>query len=80
MTPDGVRGLYPSEYEQFFRVWAGGVALERVGREYAVPGAGALRVLGLADLGAKQEEYDGCYLVRAHHNCPLLYPLCPFAR
>lgn len=69
-SPDGVTGLRPNMYEQFFRVHANGadgetVLLEEVGQEYAVAG-GTLRVVGLSDLGQKENPdegiyYDDCY-------------------
>jgi hypothetical protein len=69
-SPDGVTGLRPDMYEQFFRLRAKGpdagtVILDKVGEEYEVEG-GTLRVVGLADLGkpANAEDgvyYDGCY-------------------
>lgn len=69
-SPDGVTGLRPNMYEQFFRVHVKGadgetVLLEKVGEEYAVAG-GTLRVVGLSDLGQKENPdegiyYDDCY-------------------
>jgi hypothetical protein len=69
-SPDGVTGLQPTMYEDFFRVHVNGadgetVLLEEVGLDYQVAG-GTLRVVGLAELGQKEnpEEgiyYDGCY-------------------
>ena len=57
-------------YEDFFRVHAIGedgetVMLDKVGEEYAVAG-GTLRVVGLSDLGQKENPdegifYDDCY-------------------
>ena len=57
-------------YEDFFRIHVNGadgetVLLEKVGVDYSVAG-GTLRVVGLSDLGQKEnpEEgiyYDGCY-------------------
>ncbi len=63
--PDGVRGLHPDEFEQYFRLQAQGadgvtLILDKVGVDYAVAG-GTLRILGLADLGQKQTSYDDCY-------------------
>lgn len=70
-SPDGVTGLRPDMFEQFFRVHAtgpdgGDVALTRVGTDYEVDG-GTLRVVGLADLGQAGSpetgvHYDDCYL------------------
>jgi len=69
-SPDGVTGLRPDMYEAFFRVHVKGpdggtVLLEKVGVEYQVAG-GTLRVVGLSDLGQKENPgqgiyYDDCY-------------------
>jgi hypothetical protein len=69
-SPDGVTGVHPNMYEEFFRVHVNGengetVLLEEVGVEYEVAG-GTLRVVGLAELGQKENPsegiyYDGCY-------------------
>jgi|GEM_PF-1694531 len=69
-SPDGVTGVHPDMYEDFFRVHVNGedgetVLLEEVGEEYEVAG-GMLRVIGLSDLGnvANPDEgvyYDDCY-------------------
>jgi hypothetical protein len=69
-SPDGVTGLRPDMYEDFFRVHVNGpdgetVLLEELGVDYAVAG-GTLRVVGLSDLGAKEDPdegvfYDDCY-------------------
>ncbi|MEM7798303.1 MAG: phospholipase [Chloroflexota bacterium] len=70
-SPDGMTALRPDMYEDFFRVHVNGingetVLLEKVGEDYAVMG-GTLRVVGLAELGQKEnpEEgiyYDDCYI------------------
>lgn len=65
MTPDGVRGMHPDEFERFFRVVAqdrGGreIIVDKQGIDFAIDG-GRLRVEGLADLGVKQDTYDDCY-------------------
>jgi hypothetical protein len=69
-SPDGVTGVQPDMYEQFFRIHVKGVdgetvLLEEVGVEYTVAG-GTLRVVGLSDLGQRENPdegvyYDGCY-------------------
>ena len=69
-SPDGITGLHPDDYDDFFRVHARGVngqtvLLESAGQDYAVDG-GTLRVLGLSDLGQAGDEengifYDDCY-------------------
>lgn len=69
-SPDGVTGMHPDMYEDFFRVHVNGangetVLLEEVGVDYEVAG-GTLRVVGLSDLGQKENPdegiyYDDCY-------------------
>ncbi len=69
-SPDGVTGLHPTMYEDFFRIHVNGadgktVLLEKVGVDYQVAG-GTLRVIGLSDLGQRENPekgiyYDGCY-------------------
>jgi hypothetical protein len=69
-SPDGVTGLQPDMYEDFFRVHATGpdgetVTLDEVGVNYEVRG-GTLRVIGLSDLGQVEDPesgvaYDDCY-------------------
>ncbi len=64
-SPDGIRGLYPTDYRNFFQVIAvtrsgRRVVLVEPGRTYRIDGY-PLRVVGLADLGVKQDSYDYCY-------------------
>ena len=69
-SPDGVTGVKPNQYEDFFRLHVLGedgdtVLLEKASVDYAVKG-GKLKVLGLADLGQKADpakgiHYDDCY-------------------
>lgn len=69
-SPDGVTPLTPDRYEDFFRIHVKGangetVLLEKVGVDYEVAG-GSLRVVGLSDLGNKENPaegiyYDACY-------------------
>jgi hypothetical protein len=69
-SPNGITGLHPDDYDDFFRIHARGengesVLLENAGQDYAVDG-GTLRVLGLSDLGQAVDEesgvfYDDCY-------------------
>ncbi len=69
-SPDGVTSVHPNMYEDFFRVHVNGadgetVLLEEVGVEYDVAG-GTLRVVGLSELGLKENPdagvyYDDCY-------------------
>ena len=69
-SPDGITGLTPTMFEDFFRIHAKGsngevVLLEKVVQEYLVAG-GTLRIVGLSDLGQKENPaegifYDDCY-------------------
>lgn len=69
-SPDGVTGLKPDMFEDFFRVLATGpdgetVVMDQVGVDYQVEG-GTLRVVGLSDLGRAEDPdegiwYDDCY-------------------
>jgi hypothetical protein len=69
-SPDGITGLTPTMFEDFFRIHANGsngevVLLEKVGQEYVVAD-GTLRIVGLSDLGQKENPdegifYDDCY-------------------
>ena len=63
--PDGVRGVFPTDFERFFRVHATDSkgrdhVLDEEGERYAIDG-GHVKVVGLADLGVKQDSYDDCY-------------------
>ena len=69
-SPDGITGLTPTMFEDFFRIHAKGpdgevVLLEKVGKDYLVAD-GTLRIVGLSDLGQKENPdegifYDDCY-------------------
>lgn len=64
-SPDGVRGIRPNEFSRYFKLIArtrGGkrVAITKAGRRYRIDGY-QLKVIGLADLGRKQDRYDDCY-------------------
>ena len=68
-SPDGVRGVLPTDYERFFRIHATGtdgstVLIEDVDVDYQVEG-GTLKVLGLSDLGNVEgfngTVYGDCY-------------------
>lgn len=64
-SPDGIRGVRPDEFERYFQMVARApsgrrVVIRRQGRTYRI-GNGWLRVVGLADLGRKQDSYDQCY-------------------
>lgn len=66
-SPDGVRSIYPTEFSRYFRVQAIDAAgnqhwIEQAGTPYEING-GTLTVLGLADLGVKQDTYDEAYIV-----------------
>jgi hypothetical protein len=66
MTADGVRGLFPTDFARFFRLQATTIAgdtvlLTETGKDYLIDGK-KLRVVGLADLGKKQETYNDCYV------------------
>ncbi len=69
-SPNGLRALLPTDYENFFRVHATGtdgstVLLTEENIEYKVLG-GNLKVIGLSDLGGKEGVndivYDDCYV------------------
>ncbi|HEX2914602.1 MAG TPA: phospholipase [Chloroflexia bacterium] len=69
-SPDGIHGVRPNDFEKFFRLRAEGpdgktVIMDKVGVNYQVMG-GTLRILGLSDLGKKEDPahgivYDNCY-------------------
>ena len=69
-SPDGVTGLRPNMFEDFFLVHVNGahgktVIMDKVGIEYQVAG-GSLRIVGLSDLGQVENPdegiyYDDCY-------------------
>lgn len=67
-SPDGVRGVLPTDYEKFFRIHAIGVngetiLIEKANTDYEVKG-GTLRVVGLSDLGLVERgnvKYGDCY-------------------
>ncbi len=68
VSPDGVSGVKPNDFERFFRLHATGedgstVIIDSVGERYTVRG-GTLEVLGLSDLGqpeSAERPYDECY-------------------
>jgi hypothetical protein len=78
-SPDGLTGVTPDQYEDFFRIHATGpdgstVLLTEVGVDYEVAG-GTLRVLGLADLGTRAGDgvyYDDCYLEDADNYIDII--------
>ena len=64
-SPDGVTGLRPDMFPDFFRLRARGpgggtVEMTEVGVDYRLAG-GTLRVVGLSDLGQREDRYDDCY-------------------
>ena len=65
-SPDGVSALTPDAYDTYFRVHvrvdAGTtITLDTSGKEYDIPGAGSLKILGLADLTILGENgYNAC--------------------
>jgi hypothetical protein len=64
-SPDGVRGVFPTEFSRYFRLRAKGtqgktVLLTETGVDYAIH-RGTVRVVGLADLGRSATTYDDCY-------------------
>ncbi len=69
-SPDGVTGIRPDMFAEFFRIHAVGsdgevVLLEETGVDYAVAG-GTLNIVGMSDLGppedGKKVFYDDCYV------------------
>lgn len=65
-SPDGVRGVFPTEFSRYFRLHATTQAgdtllLTETGVDYEIDG-GIARVVGLADLGPPADAYDDCYL------------------
>jgi hypothetical protein len=64
-SPDGIRGVKPTDFETHFRIHAVGangdtVILDKVNQDFEVLG-GTLKVIGLSDLGVYQDNYDECY-------------------
>jgi hypothetical protein len=64
-SPDGIRGIYPTDYRKHFQLRARTrkgrlVKLVRPGRTYRIDGH-PLRVVGLADVGVRADSYDYCY-------------------
>lgn len=65
-SPDGVSSLAPDKYETYFRVHVSvdeskTMTLDKTGVEYTIPGAGPLKILGLADLTLLNENgYNAC--------------------
>jgi len=70
MSPDGVRSMYPTEYASYFRIrvldGSTQIWLTQTGTNYATS-KGNIQVVGLANLGPKQDSYDDSY-VEDHNN------------
>ncbi|WP_051341021.1 calcium-binding protein [Azospirillum halopraeferens] len=66
-SPDGVSGFLPTEFERYFRLTAtdangATVVIDRAGVDYDLgPGLGTVRVVGLAELGPKQDGTSVVY-------------------
>lgn len=63
-SPDGVRGMFPTEFSRYFRLRAqttqGPVDLTETGVDYNLDGH-TVRIVGLAELGVLSDNYDDCY-------------------
>lgn len=69
-SPDGVRGVLPTDFARFFRIHATGpdgndVIIDSVGQRVTVAG-GSLEVVGISDLGRPADadediHFDDCY-------------------
>lgn len=71
-SPDGIRSILPTEFSRFFRLEAVNALGETVwineaGVSYDIAGHGTLKVLGVADTGPRQDQYDDAY-VEDHDN------------
>ncbi len=65
-SPDGVRAVYPDEFQRYYRLQAltdsnETILIEEAGVDYEIDGH-RLRVVGLAELGPLQEDYNDCYV------------------
>ena len=65
-SPDGVSGLFPTDFAKYFRLHATlptgqTVILNETGKNYQIGNVGQVKIFGLADLGHKQDSYDLCY-------------------
>jgi hypothetical protein len=70
-SPDGVRGVLPTEFARYFRLHAQTasgetILLTETGVDYEIDG-GRVQVVGLAELGLAADAYDECY-VEDHDN------------
>lgn len=63
-SPDGVRGIFPTEFSRYFRLRAqttqGTVQLTDTGVDYNLDGH-PVRVVGLAELGVPGQALEDCY-------------------
>jgi len=59
-SPDGVRGMFPTEFARYFRLRAGNLLLTETDVAYKVNG-GSLKIVGLAELGRLAPVYDDTY-------------------
>jgi hypothetical protein len=63
-SPDGVHPVLPTEFSRYFRLRARergqDIVLSTTNHTYRIAGHD-LRILGLADLGPRQQSYDDCY-------------------
>ena len=59
-SPDGVRGIYPTEFSRYFRLRAGNQLLTETNLPYTV-NKGRLIIVGLAELGRPMAVYDDTY-------------------
>lgn len=71
-SPDGVTGILPADYQNFFLVKAqdsqgNTIPLIETGVDYEISGFGSIRVEGLADLSFVQPTYDITY-IEDHDN------------
>jgi len=65
-SPDGVSGVFPTDFEKYFRLHATlptgeTLILNETGKNYPIGDAGSVKIIGLADLGKKQDTYNLCY-------------------
>jgi hypothetical protein len=66
MTPDGVRGLQPVDFENYFYLLANStsqqVNISKTNMDYSIGSLGSVKVLGLADTGKLEQVYSACYV------------------
>ena len=59
-SPDGVRGIFPTEFSRYFRLRAGNQLLSQTDVPYSVNN-GRVTIVGLAELGRAAAVYDDTY-------------------